>query len=386
MAGNPASNYQNQEKMQEKILAAKKQEFKQSKTNLKTIRSNIPLINKKREDKFVKSIPELNRVKDKFQKTPDPETSSLQQRKDSVSTINSQLIIKKEAERKKEAVTDTALSAIKINEQMKETQDKIIAMVDSASLIDSVALAVDLAKEQIDSAVSAVQKKPVSNKWKWGILVSPGISSINSNTFSIGGTKSADYLSNPNTSGSAPYPSPALPSENKAGIAFQLGLFIQKKISMNSKFSLGLNYSFFSNHIRIGAGRDSLLNNFSQSSVLQNASRVYSVSGTANRFTNYYHLIELPVMFQWKLNKIKPLALNFGFEAGQLVAIGALVYDTSFGGMYYKSKNPFNKTVFNLLTGLSWTFLTSNKTQCTIGPSIDLQLTRLLNSPFDKNK
>ena len=157
---------------------------------------------------------------------------------------------------------------------------------------------------------------------------------------------------------------------------------------MNSSFSLGLNYSFYSNHIRKGAGRDSLLNNFSQSSVLQDASRVYSVSGAASRFTNYYHLIELPVMFQWKLNKnkTKPLAVNFGFSAGWLVAVDALVYDTSFGGIYYKSKNPFNKTVFNLSTGLSWTFLTSNKIQWAIGPSIDLQLTRLLNSPFDKNK
>ena len=106
-----------------------------------------------------------------------------------------------------------------------------------------------------------VQINLSEKKWKWGLHITPGISSLNDNGISFGGLKSADAFAyqNPTGSGTAtPPPARQEPSEVKAGFALQVGAFAQRQLSSRTSISLGLQYGYYSNILHIGNIRDSL--------------------------------------------------------------------------------------------------------------------------------
>ena len=235
--------------------------------------------------------------------------------------------------------------------------------------------------------MAATKKQPaISKKWKWGVLVTPGISSFVNQAFLFSANKSADFNNSP-SSGGVTVPQPARPSKRESGFALQLGGFVKRNISRKAQLSLGLQYSFYSDHILIGGRRDSILNYTPQSMTLNDASRVYGTANSFNNYTNHYHFIELPVELHVQLNKNpdKPFFLDMGFIAGQLISTNALVYDTAFGGIYFDGKKQLNKTQFSLTSGFSWT-ISSKKILWSIGPLINVHLNRLLDNSFESEK
>ena len=239
--------------------------------------------------------------------------------------------------------------------------------------------------------VVSTQKKDSSRKkWKWGLHLTPGISSLN-NSLSLGQAKSADYLSFPNSAsgGSASPPARQQPSDVKAGFAFQAGAFVQKQLSTRTGFSLGLQYGYYSHVIGIGNRRDSLLGNSQYLNALDaNDDHIYNAGGDTEKFTNRYHFIELPLQFQWQLNKnkTKPFIWSSGITVGQLIASNALMYDTAFNGIYYKNNKLLNKTQFSLSTSFTWTIANGKQTQWSLGPVADLHLNRLVDNPFESKQ
>ncbi len=247
-----------------------------------------------------------------------------------------------------------------------------------------------------DTIATTVQKQSSSQKWKWGIHFTPGISSMNNNPFSLDMFKIASFDTRYliSIAGSSPSPvNPFIPrvrpSESKAGFAFQLAGFMQKQVSSRNHLSIGMKYGYYSDNINIGTKRD-YSSNFGgiQSGNLRDGSSIYSNAGSISQYTNRYHFIELPVVFQLQLNKnsSRPLYLNSGVSIGQLVFTNALLYDTAFGGVYYKNKSRFNRTQFSLSAGLAWTFFNNSKMQWGIGPVVDFHLNRMQNNPMDRNK
>ena len=234
--------------------------------------------------------------------------------------------------------------------------------------------------ELIKSKESLIAKKAL----RWGVHFTPGISMLNDRFFYFGSTKSADLAF---ISGSGAGTPPAGPSESKAGFAFQAGGFLQKDISPRLPLTAGLQYSYYSDRIRIGSPRDSLLNLSSQLQSRQDASVVYNAGNTTRNYTNRYHFIELPVSILVQLNKKtdQPFYLSMEFKASRLISTNALVYDTAFGGIYYNSDRLFNKTHFSLSTGLMWS-VQSKKLQWSFGPVFEVYLNQLLDNPLDKNK
>ncbi len=231
-----------------------------------------------------------------------------------------------------------------------------------------------------------IKKNPPekNNKWKWGVQLTPGVSSLVNNFFSISSNKSLAYSPAQTGAGSSPI---AGPSVSKPGFALQAAVFAQRKISSGLQLSIGLQYSYYSDHIRVGGNKDSIFNFSNLSQLLTDASRINSAANPAKTFTNSYHFAELPVTLHVQLNKnsTRPFYLNFGFTAGHMIATNALVYDTAFGGIYFNSKKQFNKTQFSLSTGLLWT-LHGKKLQWNIGPVLDIHVSRLLNNAFDTDK
>jgi hypothetical protein len=95
-------------------------------------------------------------------------------------------------------------------------------------------------------------------------------------------------------------------------------------------------------------------------------------------YTNKYHFIELPLLYQLQLNKGKklPIIWNAGLSAGYLLSTNALVYDTTAGGIYYKDKNAFRKFHMGVQTGLSVRLGKEKKVQWLVGPEFSFDLSR----------
>lgn len=251
---------------------------------------------------------------------------------------------------------------------IKDASSKVVSLKDSA-------------------AASVVQKKIPGKKWKWGIEFTPGISSFKNDFLVLNMNKSADVFTSPVTSAGGAA-APAGPSTSNAGFTLQLGGFAQKQFTRRSSLTVGLRYAYYSDVIHIGMPRNNLSNNLSLFLDSRGASQAYGASGDTVAITNQYHFIELPVYYNLQLNKNKtnPLTLKLGFKAGRMFASNAFVYDTTAGGIYYRSKTLFNKTQFGISASLNWAIINKPKFQWAIGPVVDFHLNSLLNNPLDKKK
>jgi hypothetical protein len=244
-----------------------------------------------------------------------------------------------------------------------------------------------------DPAPQIVKKDPSEKKWRWGLHITPGISSLNDNDISFGGANFADafsYQSPSVGSGSAGPPPPRQkPSEVKAGVALQVGAFAQRQLSSRTSLSLGLQYGYYSNVLHIGNRRGSLNNNTQFYSTLgRNANQVYNAGSDTMKYTNHYHFIEVPFLFQWQLNKnkTKPFTWSMGFTVGELITSNAIMYDTVFNGVYYENKSQLNKTQFSISTVFSWTIANNKQVQWNLGPVANFHLTKLVDNPFENKR
>ena len=238
-----------------------------------------------------------------------------------------------------------------------------------------------------DPASQIVKKDPSEKKWKWGFHITPGISSLSENGLSFPQDGSDRvYLSSVGSGSSAAPPARQKPSDVKPGFAFQAGGFAQKQLSSRISLTLGLQYGYYSNVLHVGNMRGSLNSNILFSGAFdRNASYIYNAGGDTIKYTNSYHFIELPLSFQWQLNKnkTKPFKWSVDFTVGQLIASNAIMYDTAFNGVYYQNKSQLNKTQFGLSTGFSWTIANNKKVQWNLGPVGNIHLNKLVDNPFD---
>jgi hypothetical protein len=179
------------------------------------------------------------------------------------------------------------------------------------------------------------------------------------------------------------------PSHVNAGRAWKIGLVAEKGISKRSSLSAGLRYSYADESLEVGAIRDTIVrsNSYSFSQNFLAASGVrsaYSSAAAAPRapvkYTNRYHFLEIPLSYQTQLNKGKKVGIlwNAGIAPGFLIGTNALVYDTAATGVYYRNDNAFKRFHFNMQTGFTLQFGNSKKIQWSLGPTVSMDMTRLM--------
>ena len=283
------------------------------------------------------------------------------------------------------------IAAVKIDTAIPKEIEKISDFkihVENKVQIDSIQKpgsidSIQKSESKADTMAATKKHPAISKKWKWGVQVTPGISSFVDQFISISTQKSADFAGAP--FGGVPAP-PATPSNRESGFALQLRGFVQKKISSKTEFAIGLQYSYYSDHIRVGDSR-LLIQSASQPQSLFGVSQGYRAANPNISITNSYHFLELPIEFLFQLNKktAKPFYLNLGITAGQLISSNALVYDTAFGGIYFDGKKQLNKIQFSLSTGFLWT-ISAKKLQWSVGPVINVHLNRFLDNSFESDK
>jgi hypothetical protein len=264
------------------------------------------------------------------------------------------------------------------------TDDAAALLKKDSTRADEVAIISESKRETI------IKNKKVTSKIRWGVDFSTGLTFNNSGTLTFARAEAFDMnYNNPgNVTGvgsAGPSGPPQViipPSTVRPGLSFRLGIVAETKVSKRSSFSAGLQYAYSSNRIKIGTVTDTAVvlsqtNDASQTRV--NVDKLYS--GTPqNNYTNSYHFIQLPVSYQWQVNKSKkwPIRLNATAAVGYLLSTNALLYDGALGGIYYKDKNAYNKMHFNLGAGLSFGWLAKNGGEWVIGPDLSFDMTRLI--------
>lgn len=236
-------------------------------------------------------------------------------------------------------------------------------------------------------------------KVKWGIDFSIGGSSRIERPFKVASLEESNTyagggVNNPVggvTTGAVAGGLLVLPPSNvKPGTGFKIGFVVDKSISKRVDISTGLRYVYGSDRISIGKTIYSTGNlalqdrNYSPVAVAQTSSS----STQPQNYTNKYHFVELPVTVYVNLTKKwkTPVIWNAGASLSRLISSNVLLYDETWGGLYYQDNNDLSKTQFSAATGFSIRFKGSNQWQWNIGPQVSMNTTKLFHSAYDKNK
>jgi len=279
--------------------------------------------------------------------------------------------------------TTNSMSLSLNNDQLRESRSQT-KRVDSADSSSTAQLFNDSSTNKSSEKLTSVKKPQMKNqsKWKWGVNISFGASTITQDAFSFKGTFYSDALaySAPGNAAGGPTSGGFYgPSGSKAAFAFKAGVHRKKEISSRSSVSAGLMYAYLADEIKVG---QSAL--YTQSS---SASRsAYYTGAPQNTYTEHFHFIELPLTYDWRMtkNSNRYFSLTGGMSGSYLVSTNALVYDTAQHGIYYHDNSLFTRMHFNLMVGTAYHVTT--KTEFAIGPQFSFDLTKLINSDVDKRK
>jgi len=243
-------------------------------------------------------------------------------------------------------------------------------------------------QDKIDQALSGIKQINRHDKSiagiKWGLNFSAGYSKITQNLLfhKTGGQSNAYSSNSPGTvnGGSTGFMNPQ--SASNSSFAFQAGVTINKNISKRSKLSIGLQYTYLADRIKTGTKQASN----AQLSYLFNISAYYN-STAQETFTDRFHFIELPIMYDWRItgNSNHFLSINAGASISYLLSTNALVYDTAAGGIYYHNNSSFTRKTMNFISGLSYHFGGKNF-KLAIGPQFSFNLNDIIKSNPDQRR
>jgi hypothetical protein len=303
--------------------------------------------------------------------------------------------VKQPEDKKDDNISNSIASSTIVNKNQIAT--------DSAIATDSTIAKADVIKTQdsvTEESKPAIAKNKNKSKLKFGVELSGGFISSQNKVFGFSdgnGAKSlldaiqSAYTTTPGGVGTGTN-SPRViipPSHVNAGKSLRIGIIAQKSISKRSSLSAGLRYAYADESLKVGAIRDTVVrsNSYSFSQNFFAASGVRSAYGSAAaaprapiKYTNRYHFLEIPLMYQTQLAKGKKVEMlwNAGIAPGFLIGTNALVYDTAASGVYYKNDNAFKRFHFNMQTGFALEFGNNKKFQWSLGPTVSLDMTRLM--------
>lgn len=238
----------------------------------------------------------------------------------------------------------------------------------------------------VDSATTTKAATPATpKKIKWMLDLSAGISSSTEGALIKTSNPMADqlYSASPIISNGSLSQATAPPSAINPGFSFRVGWLGELKLNKRSSLISGLQYAYKSNHIQVGAYKDT---SFSFSNFASQSVRVNAVYRGWDRkdYTNHYHFIQLPIIYQLQLGKGNklPVMWNIGAGLNYLVANKSLLYSSAQGGMYYKDKDAYNRFSFNLNTAFYLKFGSQRKFSWMVGPEVSLDMSRLVKDAY----
>ena len=241
---------------------------------------------------------------------------------------------------------------------------------------------------QLKDTAKVVQiLKDQHSKWVWGIHVAVGVSKSGSKTLPGFAPVAMDYSSSPTTGGPL-FASPSKSSQTST--AMEAGFILKRQLTQRSSITTGLQYFYASDRIMAGSRYDSTIqiqNRNSNSLAFSNTVNSY-YRGNDHWYNNHYHFIELPLNYQYLLNKKSkmPVQLQAGLIFSQLISTNGLVYDRTLAGIYYEDKQQFNKSMLSLSSGINVQVNHKQKIKWSIGPQVRAGVTSMRKATYDQNK
>jgi hypothetical protein len=217
----------------------------------------------------------------------------------------------------------------------------------------------------------------LKSKWRLRVMGRMGASTIREDLFSLSMAKSisaddAPLGGLPNqynqecapcvTSG-ANAPQSSQPATPARGIQFTTGVQARRELSTRTFLITGLQYSFYSTRLFVGAEVSAAsLNGFEFA-----GRRMFRNNGVQNQFTNRFHLVELPLGLEHRLLKKHPLHLQYGLTLNQLLASRVLQYDGR-TNMYHQSNAGIRKSGVGFFAAAHYTLLKGKAASLQAGP------------------
>ncbi len=230
------------------------------------------------------------------------------------------------------------------------------------------------------TTVATTKEKKRIQKCSYGIHAAVGISNVTSGLFnSTNAALYADAYSN-STGGNVNSPDSAAPGNPSHSIAFSAGLFVKKSLGKNWNLNTGLYYSYHSNKILVGSKVDSAINlNINDKNI---ASDNFYRGGRSENYTNKFHLLQIPLLVQYKLPVKLPVYLEAGATVSYLMHSNALQYNGS-KAAYFTDAAVFNKLLFSLNAGAG-IYLAQKTFPFSIGYRFNYNLNSVTKQTFGK--
>jgi hypothetical protein len=267
------------------------------------------------------------------------------------------------SEKETEIIPSQLLQKQPANENTnKEPEDSIHEKINSNSLSNPVTANVttkDNGTSKQKPAHAEAEKPLNKNKWKFGILLSGGISGVGNNFLALNNSLPEAYSTSVNQGSTSP--SQLFPSLIKSGFGFIAGVFAEKSISQKTKLISGINFKSFNTSIKL----------YDSAGIYRAAA--YSLSPSVNKYgsyINHFNFIEVPVSIKIQIGKGKniPLVWQGGLAVAELISSNALQINPYAGYYYYHDNSIFNKTQIGFNTGFFASLFSKQKTSVLIGP------------------
>jgi hypothetical protein len=212
-----------------------------------------------------------------------------------------------------------------------------LSSIPSTPMIDS---AIAIKKDTAITVTKENKKNRKNDHWHYGIELAGGTSNVKSNLFSNGQVYADRFSSTMSFPGSG-NPVSTNPNKPARNAGLTAGLYAEKNISQKWTFKTGLNYLYQSNTIKVGKKIDSVIN-FSLDINKSLTASSYYRTGDSVSYKDNFHLLEIPLIFQYQFSKSPHFYLEAGPSITYLLQSNALVY-SSRSQAYVTDKDIFNK-------------------------------------------
>jgi hypothetical protein len=267
--------------------------------------------------------------------------------------------------------TDTALIA------ENKTGEKIITNADSLTANKKDTVKVIVANKE------AKKKKQEITKWEYGIYMAAGCAAVTNKLFN-NSPVFADVNSRV-SSPASPTTQPAVnitPANPAAAVGFGIGFFAGKHISNKWKFATGINYIYQSNAVKVGSKVDSAATfNFELNKSISASN--YYLAGNASSYKNKFHLIEIPVLFQFNFSGRSAFYLEAGPTISYLLQSNALVYNAS-SSSYITDEGIFNRLLLSANAGVGINIFKKSKLPFSVGYQFKYTAVSVVKNSFGK--
>lgn len=273
---------------------------------------------------------------------------------------------------------------VKVDDVAPGSITNVAVTNDSVATTTKAALPDSTSTNKKDTA-AVVQKLFVKNtrknKWQYGVEMAAGTFNIKNGLFSNNDVYGSAAISG--SVGTGPVALPVnRPNKPLPGLALNAGFYVQQKITAAWQLKSGIQYTFLSNSVRVGDKVDTVTNfNFDANKSI--ATSGYYRIGSSVLYKNKNHLLEIPLLLQYRFATKLPLYAEAGPGVAFLIHSNALVYNAG-SQAYISSNDIYNKVMISIKAGIGIAPVANTKLPFTTGITFSYGASSLIKSSIGR--